>query len=115
MKFKILIFSVIFSLLTSCEPNISEPLIWSFEEGRIKLTVTGTQDSWADPWQPYIHLYVDDSLKSSQPCLPVFLSDFDKENIKIEWEKDARGRVVFIQRDGEEVELTLPKMSSLLQ
>jgi len=115
MKIKILLTAVLVSFLISCSPNVSEPLNWSFENERIEIIVTGTQETWADPWLPVVHLYVDGALKSSQPCMPVFLSDFNKENIVIEWESGHQGRVVFIQRDGEEIDLILPRASRLLK
>ena len=114
MKRKVLLLFAIVANLLSCEPNVSTPLSWSFENGRVKIIVEGTQENWAEPWQPVISIYVDGALISTQPGLPVFLSKFDRENIHVEWQKEKRGVITFTQRDGEEKQLVLPRLSSLL-
>ncbi len=115
MKMKGFLLLGIIVCLISCEPNTTKPLVWKFENGRVKLIAEGTQDSWADPWKPIISIYLDGSLISTQPGLPVFVSEFSKENIQVEWEKEEHGRIIFTQRDGEEKQLILPRLSSLLE
>ena len=115
MKLKYFLFPLLLVLLNSCEPNVSEPVAWSYADERIKIIVEGTQDSWADPWQPVLSIFVDGEMVSTQYCLPVFSSGLNKESIKVEWEDDGRGKVIFEQKDGSIKELILPKKRSLLQ
>lgn len=110
---RILIATTLICFFSSCS-KVSEPVIWNFEDDRVQIIVNGSQESWADPWQPTISIYVDDSLVSAQPGLPVFSSELNKKTIKVKWNKEERGKIIFMQRDDTQKEFILPRLGGLL-
>lgn len=99
----------------SCNPNISEPLVWKYENDRVEVKIEGSQENWAEPWQTIISLYVDDEIVTSQPGLPVFNSELSKETVKVIWYNNNRSKVIFTQSDGSKKEVFLPNVGVLLK
>ena len=107
---KRILFLLIVTLLVSCKPNIAEPYHWYSDDNRIHIIVEASQETWADPWQPVISIYLDNELQSTQLGLPVFVSEPGPENIKIQWIKEEIGKIIFTQSDDTEITLVLPKV-----
>lgn len=88
------------SNLMSCESKEGGPLTTSSPNGEMDITVTGTKESWAEPWVVKIEAEYNGVKKAAMASL--YASELNEETILFEWKTERHCRITLLNRDGEE-------------
>ena len=94
---KSIIFVFVITLLSACSSKKSEEIVSKSADGNAQVTVSGTKNNFADPWQTDIKIsgYNDSATAQTE----IFAGDLNKENITFQWENNNACKVTIKQQD----------------
>lgn len=91
----ILIFVTV--LMVACSAKKSEEIISKSADGNAQITISGTKNSFADPWQTTIK--ISGYNNNSEAQTEIFAGALDKDVITFQWENNNICKIVIKQQD----------------
>ncbi len=84
-------------LLFACSAKKSEELSSKSPDGKAEVKISGTKNSFADPWQTTIK--ISGYGNNNEVQTEIFAGNLDKETVSFNWESNNACKVVVKQQD----------------
>jgi len=92
-----IIFIFVIVLLAACGSKKSGEIVSKSADGNAQITVSGTKNSFVDPWQTTIK--ISGYNNSSEAQTEIYAGDLNNDNIIFQWENNNVCKVTIKQQD----------------